>query len=91
MPRLDLARNQVGTVEGIDDLIDWKGVSPRIGTNVQLRENGRTILRASYGRYHQKVTTSLFSALSPAQAITHQFGWNPVTGQYRRPAEDHNP
>jgi len=82
MPKLDGNRQRVGTVEGIDDLIDWRKVSPRIGANVRLRENGRTILRASYGRHYQNVTTSLFSSLSPALPVAQRFGWNPDTSQY---------
>ncbi|MGQ0734201.1 MAG: TonB-dependent receptor, partial [Acidobacteriota bacterium] len=82
MPSLDAARKQIGTVDGLDNLVDWQAFSPRVGVNVQLRQNGGTIMRASYGRYYQGVTTNLFSALSPAQAIDRRFGWNPVTRQY---------
>lgn len=82
MPQLDVNRSPVDAVAGLDDLIDWASVSPRVGATVQLRQNGGTILRASYGRYYQSVTTNLFSALSPAQAVTRRFGWNPATGQY---------
>jgi hypothetical protein len=82
MPKLDASRKTVGTVEGIGDLVDWQAFSPRVGVNIQLRQNGGTIVRASYGRYYQGATTNLFSALSPAQAIDRRFGWNPVTRQY---------
>lgn len=82
MPKLDVNRNEVGTVEGIDDLIDWKSVSPRVGVNIQLRRTGGSVLRASYGRYYQGLTTNNFSGLSPAQAITYRYGWNAATGQY---------
>jgi hypothetical protein len=82
MPALDAARNQTGTVEGLDDLVDWASVSPRLGVNLQLAEDGGTVMRASYGRYYQGVTTNMYSALSPAQAVTRRFGWNAATGQY---------
>jgi hypothetical protein len=82
MPQLDAARNETGRVPGIDDIVNWKSVSPRVGVNVQLRDSGKTIMRASYGRYYQGVVTSLYSALSPAQAVTRRFGWNAATGQY---------
>ena len=39
-------------------------------------------MRASYGRYYQGSTTNLFSALSPAQAVTRRFGFNPATQAY---------
>ena len=82
MPKLDAARNEIGTVAGIDDLVDWMSVSPRAGVNVQLTDDGSSIVRASYGRYYQGVTTNIYSALSPAQAVTRRFGWNAATGQY---------
>jgi TonB dependent receptor/Carboxypeptidase regulatory-like domain len=81
MPILDAARNEVGTAEAIEDLVDWTSISPRLGVNIKLREAG-TVMRASYGRYYQGTTTNLFSALSPAQAVTRRFGWNPATQQY---------
>ena len=67
--------------EAVKDLVDWKTFSPRLGVNVKLRESG-TVMRASYGRYYQGSTTNLFSALSPAQAVTRRFGWNPATQAY---------
>ena len=81
MPVLDAARNEVGTAEAVKDLVDWKTISPRLGVNLKLRESG-TVMRASYGRYYQGSTTNLFSALSPAQAVTRRFGWNPATQAY---------
>ena len=82
MPQLDAARNQTGTVDGISDLVDWFSVSPRAGVNIKLADDGSSIVRASYGRYYQGVTTNIYSALSPAQAVTRRFGWNTATGQY---------
>lgn len=73
MPILNASREEVGTAEAVKDLVDWKTFSPRLGVNVKLREAG-TVMRASYGRYYQGSTTNLFSALSPAQAVTRRFG-----------------
>ena len=87
MPVLDAGRNEVGTAEAVKDLVDWKTFSPRLGVNVKLREDG-TVMRASYGRYYQGSTTNLFSALSPAQAVTRRFGWNRDAG-VRHPAANH--
>lgn len=82
MPKLDAARNEIGSVEGIGDLVGWTSWSPRVGVNVKLADDGSSIIRASYGRYYQGVTTNIYSALSPAQAITRRFGWNAATRQY---------
>jgi hypothetical protein len=81
MPVLDASRAEVGSAEAVKNLVDWKTISPRLGVNLKLREPG-TVMRASYGRYYQGATTNLFSALSPAQAITRRFGWNPTTQAY---------
>jgi hypothetical protein len=81
MPVLDASRAEVGTAEAVKNLVDWKTISPRLGVNLRLREPG-TVMRASYGRYYQGATTNLFSALSPAQAVTRRFGWNPATQAY---------
>jgi hypothetical protein len=82
MPKLDAARNQTGTVDGLDDLVEWTAWSPRLGLNVKLADDGSSIMRASFGRYYQGVTTNMYSALSPAQAVTRRFGWNAETNRY---------
>src|SRR5688500_12728198 len=81
MPVLDASRAEAGTAEAVKNLVDWKTISPRLGVNLKLRDPG-TVMRASYGRYYQGATTNLFSALSPAQAVTRRFGWNPATQAY---------
>lgn len=82
MPKLDAARNETGTVAGVPGLVDWMSVSPRLGVNLKLSDDGSSILRASYGRYYQGVTTNMYAELSPAQAVTRRFGWNAATRQY---------
>ncbi|MGH8639746.1 MAG: TonB-dependent receptor domain-containing protein, partial [Burkholderiales bacterium] len=69
MPVLDASRSEVGTAEAVKNLVDWKTISPRLGVNLKLREPS-TVMRASYGRYYQGVTTNIYSALSPARAAT---------------------
>jgi outer membrane receptor protein involved in Fe transport len=82
MPQLDAARHEVGRVPGVDGIVNWKSASPRLGVNLRLSESGGSVVRASYGRYYQGVTTNIYSALSPAQAVTRRFGWNAVTREY---------
>ena len=42
---------------GIDNLFTWTPVSPRIGFNYQLTEDGGTIIKAHYGRYYRAIIT----------------------------------
>lgn len=82
MPQLDASRKEIGRVPGIDDIVAWKSVSPRLGLNLRLTDSGGSVLRTSFGRYYQGVTTNIYSALSPAQAVTRRLGWNAATQQY---------
>ena len=44
-------------IEGRGTLYTWNLVSPRFGVTTKLSADGRTMLRASYGRYSQGVLT----------------------------------
>ncbi len=39
----------------------WETISPRLGFNYQLTEDGRTVLKGHIGRYHRPVTTGEFA------------------------------
>ena len=39
----------------------WEYISPRIGFNYQLTEDGRTVLKGHFGRYHRAITTGEFA------------------------------
>ena len=40
---------------GIPNLWTWTPVSPRVGLNYQLTEDGKTIVKAHYGRYYRAI------------------------------------
>ena len=61
---------------GIDDLYTWKTVSPRIGFNLKLTEDGKTVLRGHYGRYYRAIITSEYSALGPSFTPKFSGLWN---------------
>ena len=43
------------------DLYTWKTFSPRIGFNLKLTADGRTVLKGHYGRYHRSIATGEFA------------------------------
>src|SRR4029078_8563507 len=45
------------TLNGLGTLYTWNVVSPRLGLTTRLTSDGRTVLRASYGRFNQGVLT----------------------------------
>jgi outer membrane receptor protein involved in Fe transport len=48
-------------VPAIDNLIDWSVFTPRIGFNLKLTEDGRTILKGHYGRYYRMMLSGEFT------------------------------
>lgn len=58
-------------VSGLGTLYTWNVWSPRLGVTSKLSADGRTMLRASYGRFSQGVMTGELGVVHP--------GVNPVT------------
>jgi hypothetical protein len=50
----------------IDELYTWSTISPRVGFNLKLTGDGKTVLRGHYGRYHRAIVTGEYSTLGPA-------------------------
>jgi len=69
-------------IPGLGTLYTWNIVSPRLGLTLKLSDDGRTMLRGSYGRFSQGVLTGEFSGLHPGATATITSGFNPVTGDY---------
>lgn len=85
-------RNETGeTFPGISDVISWNHVDPRFGATFRLDTEGKTIAKASYGRYHGALIAGMFSNLSAGSAITRQFFFNPATQAYDVPGFVDNP
>jgi hypothetical protein len=55
-------------VAGLGTLYTWNVVSPRLGVTTRLGASGRTMLRASYGRYYQGVLTAELDQGHPGAA-----------------------
>lgn len=61
---------------GLGDIHTFTNVAPRIGFTYKLTVDGRTILRGSYGRYYETMTTGLLQELSPIASPYLEFYWD---------------
>jgi TonB dependent receptor/Carboxypeptidase regulatory-like domain len=67
-PLLDVNGNETGeSTEAVDKLYAWNSVSPRIGFNWKLTKDGKTTLKAHYGRYYRGVVTGEFDDVAPSK------------------------
>ena len=71
-------------VPGLGDLYAWNLVSPRLGVTAKLTGDGRTILRASYGRFHQGLLTAEYHLVHPAVTPVTTRAFDEATGDYTR-------
>jgi hypothetical protein len=71
-------------VNGLGTLYTWNLVSPRLGVTAKLTANGRTMLRASYGRFSQGVLTGELEPFHPGATPTTTAEFDPATGDYTR-------
>ena len=83
LPRKDLNGNETGeTVSGLGTLYTWNTVSPRLGLNYQLTRDGKTVLRANYGRFHRNMTTGEMDDVHPGVTPLTVAYFDPGTGGY---------
>jgi hypothetical protein len=69
-------------IRGLGTFYTWNTISPRLGFNLALTADTKTLLRGTWGRYYQGVNNHEFRWTHPA--ITPHFAamYNPATGQY---------
>ena len=79
-PRLDGWNETSEKAPAIEDLITWGVVSPRIGLAFQLTTDGKTLLKAHYGRYHDALHIGNFAV--PGPGVTDWFGYEWVDGNW---------
>jgi hypothetical protein len=72
-------------IQGLGTLYTWNVLSPRLGVTARLSADGRTILRASYGRFNQGVLTGEISPIHPGVAPVTTTAFDPLTGGYTVP------
>jgi hypothetical protein len=70
------------TIEGLGDLYTWNEFSPRVGVNLKLSADGRTVLRSTYARVFREARLNEIEPLHPGIASTTEARYNPATGRY---------
>jgi outer membrane receptor protein involved in Fe transport len=80
---VDAERWETGDIiRGSGTLYTWNVVSPRLGVTAKLSADGRTMLRASYGRFNQGVLTGEISPIHPGAAPVTTTAFDAATGGY---------
>ena len=77
-----LTFDERGTVTGAGEQFNWTNFGPRLGFNVRLDEDARTVLRGNWGRFYRTAITGELHALHPGQGSQQEFYWNEETGLY---------
>ena len=75
-------RETSAIIGGLGTLYTWNIVSPRLGVTARLSEDGRTILRSSYGRFYQGVLTGEMAPVHPGMTPTITAAFNAETNGY---------
>lgn len=84
-------RNTDAIVPGLGTLYAWNILSPRVGATLKLSADGRTVLRASYGRFSQGVLTGELEPFHPGATSTTTRAFVDATGDYTRVVSVVNP
>ena len=71
-----------GFTPGAGSLYTWHVFSPRLGLTARLSADGRTMLRANYGRFSQGVLTGELDPIHPGVSPVTRMQWNAATGEY---------
>jgi hypothetical protein len=83
LPALDPQGQETDTmIAGLGTLYDWNIVSPRLGVATKLSADGRTMLRASYGRFSQGVLTGEFGSFHTGVSPITTRAFDAATGGY---------
>jgi hypothetical protein len=85
LPALEAdGRESGGTINGLGRMYTWNVWSPRLGMTVRLTPDGRTMLRASYGRFQQGVLTGELAPFHPGATSVTTAEYDPATAAYSR-------
>jgi hypothetical protein len=85
LPVVDSHGEETGeVVRGLGTLYTWNVWSPRLGITAKLTPDGRTMLRATYGRFVQSVLTGELSPFHPGVTPITTTAFDTATGGYTR-------
>jgi hypothetical protein len=83
LPAINTLLEETGeTVEGLGDLFTWKAFAPRLGFNLKLSEDGKTVLRGNYGRAFRVIFLNEFNTVHPGLSPVTLTRWNAATNSY---------
>jgi hypothetical protein len=86
VPSLDPEGRETADMSaGLGTLYTWNVWSPRLGITWRLTTDGRTMMRASYGRFNQGVLTGELSPFHPAATATTTATFDSALGIYTTP------
>ncbi len=66
-PNLGVLRSRAGS----GNIFDFKTFSPRLGVTYQLTDDGKTVLRANYGRYYMPLAVEFLRRFGPDMQTTN--------------------
>ena len=72
-------------IRGLGTMYTWNVWSPRLGATAKVTADGRTIVRASYGRFSPGVQTGELGPFHPALTPITTKAFEAATGGYTRP------
>lgn len=72
-PLLDRRGNETGSSGAISPLFSWNVVSPRAGVVLTLDGSGKSVVRATVGRYYRGIATGEVEAATPSIAPRYWF------------------
>ena len=77
-------------VQGVDNLLTWNAIAPRIGLAWDVGGNGRNVVKTSYGRYYHNQSRTIPMIVNPNDAPQwRRYFWNDLNGDllYQRGEE----
>jgi len=89
---IDAQRNETGNkIKGIDNVLVWNDISPRLGIVYQLTADKKTTLRANYGHYYEGMTLMTFYRMTQSAQVVDAYLYNWDTEAYDIPFWTWNP
>ena len=70
------------TIPGLGHLYTWNEFSPRVGANLKLSGDGRTVLRSTYARVYRETRLNEIEPIHPGISPTTEARYNPATRGY---------
>lgn len=88
----DQGRTKTGvTFPGVADLISYNNPAVRLGLTYKVDTAGKTVAKASFGRYYGRLLVNMFRDISPGNPTTSAFFYNASTGKYDIPYFSNDP